>query len=63
MALVMPFSDKVFRVQLTHHPLLTKIHISFLIGTHSLSDKINNFLIVSNIHLNSVTRNQSFMYI
>lgn len=55
MALVMPFSDKVFRVQLTHHPLLTEIHISFLTGTHSLSDKIDNFLIMSNIHLNRVT--------
>ena len=53
----MPFSNKVFRIQLMHHPLLTKIHILFLIGTHSLSDKINSLLLMSNINLNRVSRN------
>ena len=51
----MPFGNKVFWIQLTHHPLLAKIHIPFLIGTHSLGDKINSLLLVSNINLNCVS--------
>ena len=53
----MPFGNKVFRVHLTHHPFLTKIYILFFIGTHSLSDKINSLLLMSNINLNRVSRN------
>src|SRR6056300_16063 len=55
----MPFGNKVFRVHLTHHPFLTKIYILFFIGTHSLSDKINSLLLMSNINLNRVSRNYS----
>ena len=58
----MPFGNKVFRVHLTHHPFLTKIHILFFIGTHSLSDKINSLLLMSNINLNRVSRNYSRIY-
>ena len=53
----MSLRNHVFRIHIPYHSFLSKIHISFLIGTHSFSDKINNLLIVSNIHLNSVSRN------
>ena len=53
----MSFSNKVFWIQLAHHSFLTKIHILFLIVTHSLSDKINSLLLMSNINLNRVSRN------
>ena len=51
----MSLGNHIFRVHLTHHPFMTKIHISFIIGTHSLSDKVDNFLLMSNIHLDCVT--------
>ena len=48
----MSFRDDVIWIHFTHHSLLGKINLSFVIQCQRLGDKTDNLFVVDNIHLN-----------